>query len=265
MVTRMARRYSRIAGVLAACCLAPLPSASAESLQAFSAEYRIISKGMGIEIGRIERRLEKTGEYYTYHSSSQATGLADLVTRDRRSEQSRLHHTGEGLRALSYTYRRDSRKKQQSREAKFDWDNARLILSSAGTRRELELSAGTIDRLGSELILMQNLRRGDIEGVYRITNGNTVHDYRIEVLQRNAAVQTPLGKLSGVQLRRRRATGDAERETLLWCIPELGYLPVRIENNVDAFIAELIYYRDEERELSATGTATGATPLSPPL
>lgn len=242
----------------------PIPSADAGSLQAFSAEYRIVSKSLGIEIGRIERRLEKTGEHYVYHSSSQATGLADLMTRDRRSEQSRLHHTGDGLRSLSYTYRRESRKKQQSRDAEFDWDNARLILTSAETRREFELSAGTIDRLSSELILMQNLRRGDIEGVYRITNGSTVHDYRIDILQHNATVQTPLGELSGVQLRRRRTTGDTERETLLWCIPELGYLPVRIEGNVDAFIAELIYYRDEDRELSATEPASDATPLSPP-
>ena len=249
---------------LVASCRPPAFAAT-EPLRPFEAQYRITSKRMGVEIGRIEKRLEQTGNHYTYHSHSRATGLADVVTRDRRTEQSRIEHGADGLRSLAYTYRREGRKKQQDRAAEFDWDKARLILTTAaGKRRELALSPGTTDRLSSELVLMQNLRRGDLEEVYRITNGNTVHDYRIDILQRSATVQTPLGELSAVQLRRRRASGDTTRETLLWCIPELGYLPVRIEGNVDAFIAELIYYRDEQRELVAAQPEASATPLMPP-
>ena len=170
-----------------------------------------------------------------------------------------LAYTAGALRVLEYSYRRDGNK-QQYRQARFDWDNARLFLNNNGTQQELELQPGTVDRLSSELVFMQHLQQGHLAPTYHITNGGTVYDYQLEVLQQETSVQTPLGPMRSIQLLRRRTTNGAEREILIWCAPELNYLPVRIEGNTDAFVAELIYYRSDTRELkqsrapAATGT-----------
>ena len=237
-----------------------LATTAIPALEPFHAEYQISSKRMGIEVGRLERRLEQeTGNRYRYQASSRAVGLAELLTGDRRNEHSLFAYTAGALHVLEYSYRRDGNK-QQYRQARFDWDNARLFLNNNGTQQELELQPGTVDRLSSELVFMQHLQQGDLAPTYHITNGGTVYDYQLEVLQQETSVQTPLGPMRSIQLLRRRTTNGAERETLIWCALELNYLPVRIEGNTDAFVAELIYYRSDTRELkqsrapAATGT-----------
>ncbi len=239
-------------------CVLLLATPAVPALEPFYAEYKISSKRMGIEVGRLERRLEQeAGNRYRYQASSSAVGLADLLTGDRRNEHSLFVYTAGVLQVLEYSYRRDGNK-QQYRQARFDWDNARLFLDNNGTQQELELQPGTVDRLSSELVFMQHLQRGRLAPVYHITNGGTVHDYRLEVLQQETSVPTPLGPLQSIQLLRRRTTSGAERKTLIWCAPELNYLPVRIEGNTDAFVAELIYYRSDTLELKPSRTPAAA-------
>jgi hypothetical protein len=78
------------------------------------------------------------------------------------------------------------------------------------------------------LDLLQNPKQKTFN--YLIADGGRLKHYQIKRLEQET-ITTPLGSINTVKFKRQRdRDSDKDRETTLWCAPELNYLPVKLEH-----------------------------------
>ena len=89
----------------------------------------------------------------------------------------------------------------------------------------MDIPAGTLDKLASQLGIMLALGRGETDITFKIADGGKLKDYRFKVLGRET-LELAAGRFDTVKITKLR--DNKRRETYIWCAPELNYLPVRI-------------------------------------
>lgn len=201
-------------------------------LEPFEAQYRLVRNGF--TIGNVDRRLDTDGSgEYRFVSEIYAAGLARLFFRDRYIETSLFTwREGGELLPQRYSFQRQGRKRV-NRNATFDWQGKVLQLNDNDRRKKMELDAGVLDRLSSELAIIRDLRLGRTRSFYRITDGKRVRDYVVK-LEEPEWLDTPLGRLDTQPLSLASIMDDDEksgktRQITVWCARDLGYLPVRLK------------------------------------
>ena len=95
----------------------------------------------------------------------------------------------------------------------------------ADSKWEMDIPAGTLDKLVSQLGMMYALVRGETDITFNIADGGKLKEYRFKVIGKET-LELPAGTFETVKVTRLRE--DKKRETFIWCAPELHFLPVRI-------------------------------------
>jgi hypothetical protein len=109
--------------------------------------------------------------------------------------------------------------------AEFDWLGAKLTLTHDETSEQVDLPAGTQDRLS---IMYQFMFFGYDERRqldFAMTNGRKLDHYRYAI-NRDVEIDTPLGRMTTLHLVKQREPGDSETE--IWLAPQHRYLPVKM-------------------------------------
>ncbi len=164
--------------------------------------------------------------YYRFETVTRATGLVSLVMGGERRERSTWQYYEQGLRPLSYRYQRSGAGGRQV-DIEFDWEHGVARNTAQGTTWKMKLEPGTLDKLLYMLALMHDLRSGKEEFSYRIADGGRLKTYGAQVLGREV-LSTRLGALETVKVRPQ--SSHPGRETILWCAPDLHYLPVQVQH-----------------------------------
>jgi hypothetical protein len=217
----MARPFARLCLVILLLGLSPARAAPKE----FTAVFDMDSAGLHLGETRWSVTRQEAGRY-VFESVSTASGLAALLAGGERLERSVWESRGERPRPLSYLYRRTGRKAREVL-VDFDWGSGIARTTSRGQTWELQVAAGTMDKLVYVLALMQDLAQGRQRLTYTLADGGKLRTYELQVTGREP-LATPLGQLETVKVRRDSQSG--EKETLLWCAPSLAYLPVQVEH-----------------------------------
>lgn len=228
----------------------------AQDIPDFSANYLV--KINGLQAGELKRTLETNSDgTRLFSSSSQAKGVFAFFKPDLVEEQSLWQKKADHIQTIQYIYQRSGGKKPKFMQLDFNWNNNTLSIDDQKQPWSLELKPNTLDKLVYQLSLMSDLSSDATELTYQIADGGKLKTYRIEILG-TETVTTPLGKIEAIKLKRHRDK-PKDRQTILWCAPSLGYLPVMLEHTEkggSVFTAEL-------RKLKGIDTKGLFSPLRP--
>jgi hypothetical protein len=213
------------------------------ALAPFESRYELSIKGIRQGETRMQLEPDQPGTYL-YHSLTQPKSVAAWFRDETVREQSRFELVARGLRPLEFEYQRSSDRADRSVTIRFDWKKNRVLNSVEGDNWSMPVPVGTLDKILVNLALMLDLQHGSRHLEYPVADGGLLKTYRFDVIN-EARIETPAGTFETVLVKRSR---DNNQLTYLWCAPELGYLPVRVERRLN----DDMHYISELKEYSAS-------------
>jgi hypothetical protein len=234
--------------LLAACLGAAVHAAP---LPDFSASYELRLGSLRIGTSTISLKNGADGSY-TYQSSSIPIKLVSWLFRQQLHETSKGTFTETGVRPDTYHYLRSGGKER--REAlEFDWQAMTVSNHVEDSHWKMEMPAGTLDKLASQLAMMLALRDGETDVAFNIADDARLKEYRFRVVGEET-LELPAGSFDTVKITKLR--DNKKRETYIWCAPELNYLPVRIwqrEKDNTEYQSDLTEYSESLRVANESG------------
>lgn len=229
LARRSRRTRARLAFTAALVCVAlDLTAApgSAEEVATFEATYEVRQSGLQVGVMRRSVRAESP-ERYVYESVSHATGPVALFVRERVVERSVWTLEDGRPRPLHYLYESQGGDEDHKRVSiEFDWGAGEATNEAEGQRWSMPVGEQVQDKLLYQLALLYDLRRAAADLDYQVADGGHLKDYHFTRLGEEV-IDSPLGRYRTVKVEHLRT--DKHRRTTLWCSPELGYLPVRVD------------------------------------
>ncbi|MGM0412040.1 MAG: DUF3108 domain-containing protein [Pseudomonadota bacterium] len=224
----------RTIALLTACLTLTLPPALlAAGTQApfpdgVEMEYRV--KRSGFSLGTMERTIsresieEGRGHEYRVASVARPGGMARLLFSGDTRESSRFRWDDDGIRPLEYRYRQRTGKEKDIRLS-FHYGEA--VVREAVRGREWALEAGTQDLVSAQFVVMRGVAAGEETFEFQVVDEDGPETYRYEVTGETRR-ETPAGSWRTVRVEQIRDK-PGKRRSVFWLAPELGYLPVAVE------------------------------------
>jgi len=203
---------------------ASVPESSDSTLQSFNASFKLTRGNITIGTMDVSLQLKNDGRYI-YKTKSRPVRWLGWFFKDNLDEASRGALTNGNIKPATYTYSRTGGKKEKHAELTFDWETMTVENNVDNTPWKMALTEGALDRLVVQLAMMQSLADGKKTMDYQIADGGKLKQYSFVVIG-TETIDLPAGRFETIKLKKQRS--NTKRETLLWCAPALGYLPVRI-------------------------------------
>jgi hypothetical protein len=239
----MLRTGLTLSCLLLAACLGA--AAHAAPLPDFSASYEL--RFGSLRIGTSTISLENgAGGSYVYESRSTPIKLVSWLFRETLHETSNGTLAGTDIRPDTYHYLR-SGSKERKEQLEFDWQAMTVTNSLENGDGEMDIPAGTLDKLASQLAMMLALRDGKTDISFKIADDDKLKEYRFQVVGEET-LALPAGTFDTVKITKLR--DNKKRETFIWCAPALNYLPVRIwqrEKDDAEYLSELESFSESLR------------------
>lgn len=193
----------------------------------FKATYELTAASF--TLGELTRQLTINEQgHYVYQSFSKPTGYAKWFTDIELTEISEWALHNNTPRPLKYSYDRtgDKNKKKRNVRLSFDWGKMRVTNTINDDPWKMSIPADTLDKLLYHLAVMYDLQQNKIELSYHVADGGKLKTYHFEK-QNREHIKTKAGDFITIKVKQ---TGS-KRDTYIWCAPELGYLPVQLEQH----------------------------------
>jgi len=191
------------------------------------ATYKVKISVLG---GELKSRLELKGGEYFVSSTVNPRGLTRLISRGSIQERSRFATSSGTVRSISYTSTDTLSSKGQEVEMSFDWD-AMEVLGVVDTQPiQIPLSHDAIDRASLQYALMHDLLNDRLRPEYVLLESEGAKDLTVTI-KGEKTIEVPYGEYDVIGIVHK--TESSSRETILWCAPTLGFLPVVIEQYRD--------------------------------
>lgn len=195
----------------------------------YQAHYEVYASGFSI--GDAVITLTATGPgTYQMNSDVRPNGLVALLASGRIHEQASGEIRNGAIRPSQYERLLDTGRKSTHMQLHFDWSAGQVQARNDSEQAVLPLSSGTVDPLSLQLLVMGDLRRGQIPDQYSLIDKTQIKTYQIRN-QGEEMLDTPLGRLRTVRIN--QYTPGKTRMTTFWVAPELQYLLVRISQEKD--------------------------------
>ena len=216
---------------------------SENHLTPHKAEYKV---KVYILSGKLITKVDATDEGYAVRSELHAAGLARLFVRGVVVESSTFSVDDDGVRPLIYSSIDKISKEDTYIDFAFDWDKN----IAKGTINEEEISVELVgrvhDRVSIQYELMFDLINDRTSSQYTLLDDDELKYLSVTIIG-TKKIKVPFGEFTAVGIEHR--TEKSDRVTTLWCVEELDYLPVRIEQHRDgkrALRADLTKYIPKE-------------------
>ena len=219
------------AAVRCACLLAALAITAATAhaepfLTPHSAKYNVKVSVVG---GELTTRLSRNedGRYVATHSI-RPTGMSRMLARGNITETSEFYAVGDGIRPDKYTSIDTLSRDRENIDIQFDWNSgeARGTVNDVFVVSAMEDVAH--DRVSIQYELMHDLVSGAPNTEYVLFDIDRLKILNVRNVGRRT-IKTPAGKFDAVGIQHQ--TTNSKRTTTLWCVEELDYLPVLIEQH----------------------------------
>jgi Protein of unknown function (DUF3108) len=207
----------------AAAALLLMGVARADQLRPFEATYAWIWHGMTVAVTTV--KLEKTGDTWTYASTSEPRGIGKLLSQRPRTT-SVLKVTDAGVQPLSYRGDDGTSSSKRTVNVQYDWAHEKATGVYEETPVDLHLTSGVQDDSSVQVALMVELLRGRTPEHFLLLDKNSVREYRYK-REGEETLATPVGAVATVIYSSQRA--NSPHVNRYWCAPDRGYVPMRVE------------------------------------
>jgi len=190
-----------------------------------TAEYRIKINVLG---GKLRTELKSDGDAYIATHIVKPTGISRILANGAITESSSFSTAADGIRPDKYWSVNSLSRDKPRVEIEFDWDAG----EARGTVNEQAVSS-TIDALAHDRIsiqyeLMYDLLNGEPNKQYTLFDVDGLKTINVRNIGRKT-VKVRAGQFEAVGIEHQAE--NSKRVTTLWCVEELGYLPVIIEQH----------------------------------
>lgn len=201
------------------------PAQAEQALTPYSAEYRV---KISVLSGRLTTELRPLAEGYEAIHIIEPRGLARMLKNGEINEQSRFAVKDGGIEATWYRSE-DSLSSDAGRaEVTFDWSTRELSGSVNDEEIRIMLDGIVHDRVAIQYQLMHDLLNGGPDERYVLFDIDEFKTLTVRNIGERS-VSTPAGDFQAVGIQHQAE--NSSRITTLWCVEELGYLPVLIEQH----------------------------------
>lgn len=218
-------RYSVVALLFLSAVLFAMPASAEVTLTPHAAEYKV---RISVVSGKLRTELKAIESGYAATHVIKPTGMSKLVARGAISESSRFENGSHGLVPFAYETNDTLSRDKVRASINFDWDTN----EASGTVNEEEFLATleglSHDRISIQYALMHDLLNDASNASYRLFEVDKLKKIDVRSIG-NKKVKVPAGTYEAVGIQH-QAEGSS-RVTTLWCVEELGFLPVIIEQH----------------------------------
>lgn len=218
-------RYLRRILLVVALTLCALNSIAAPELTPHFAEYKIKISVLG---GRLSTQFRATESGYVAESVIKATGMSRIIAGGSIREKSWFSESADGIQPDQYRSADTLSRDHQNVDLDFDWANREVSGLINGEGYLATLDGVVHDRVSLQYGLMYDLLNGGERSEYFLQDAEELKTLSITNVG-TKRVKVPYGKFTAVGIQHQR-TGSS-RVTTLWCVEELGFLPVIIEQH----------------------------------
>lgn len=211
--------------------LALTTSTSVAAPDAFQASYIVSAKGLDMGIMKVSLRYD--GETYTYQKTTQANGLAALLSGDTLTERS----TGkkQAAQLIPEQYLHHHKNKRKERKDEFHFTTPTQVEGTLdGNAYQLSVPTGTLDMAALELHVMEALATNQALNYHLVSKGK-LRNYRLRKLGKET-IEVPAGSYDCEKVE--VLHDNHERQTTLWLAPKLDYAIVQIRHKEDGDVIE---------------------------
>lgn len=201
------------------------PASAAVELTPHAAEYKVRISVVG---GRLRTELSQTGGGYTARHAIEPTGLSRILARGSVVEVAEFSAGDSGV--VPRTYQTDDTLDRDEIHARvsFDWEANEATGTLNDGPLETALEGLTHDRISIQYALMHDLLNGRLDSEYRMFEVDELKHINVRSVGRKE-VEVPAGRFLAVGIQHQSV--GSSRVTTMWCVEELGFLPVIIEQH----------------------------------
>lgn len=200
---------------------------AAESLTPHTAKYDVEISILG---GTLTTVVTETGPGYMANSVIEPTGLSKIVAHGAIQESSYFLTDERGVRPEQYRSIDTLSTEDQYVTLDFDWRDKTVHGTVNSEEFEYELDGRVHDRVSIQYQLMYDLLNGGSSSQYTLLDGDELKLLNIKNVG-SRMVEVPFGSFEAIGIQHSKE--NSSRVTTLWCVEELGYLPVIIEQHRD--------------------------------
>lgn len=191
----------------------------------FHGEYEVWRNGSKIGMAVMELSALDDGRWHFNYAVHGTNGLAAIAAADV-NEDSEFRWAAGRPELLRYDYKQSIAFSKKHRSLVRSADGLRIAADDGKKQAEIESEPGVIDRNVLVLALAADMSGGAGEFRYRVADKRAISDQEYSRDGRET-VSVPAGRYDAERMKRIRK--NADRTTTSWLAPELGYLPVRME------------------------------------
>ncbi|MEE9445692.1 MAG: DUF3108 domain-containing protein [Cocleimonas sp.] len=191
--------------------------------KAFQANYTV-KKG-SMTLGNLHTSLKYSGNNYSYHKYTKATGFAALLTGIKITENTDGKVAGQIITPTNYFFNQSKRG-----GGKVDKVNFSRSTASGSYKKEpfkIKTPHGVQDKASMELLLARDLSNNKSRLSYNIVSHGETSQYNFQKLG-HEVLKTPAGTFNTIKVKVVRSGN--ERETVFWMAKELDYMPAKIRH-----------------------------------
>jgi len=210
---------------LAAMLLVASPAYADSQLTPHQAEYKIKISVFG---GLLNTELASTTDGYVATHRVKTTGMAHLIARGEINDSSTFDRVPSGIRPERFESNDTLTRNKTQASIHFDWTTG--IASGTVNNEAFQSSMDEVayDRVSIQYELMSDLMNGGPSKSYILFDVDRLKTVEVSNIGRRT-VKVPAGEFEAVGLQHQ--TIGSKRITTMWCVQELDYLPVIIEQH----------------------------------
>ena len=212
-----------------------------------TAEYKV---KISVLSGQLNTELRRTANGYIARHVIRPTGLSRIITRGTMDVTSEFDSWADGIKPVRYQAI-DTIRDEPDVDLRFDWSTNEAIGTVGDENVQLQLDGIAYDSVSIQYELMHDLLTGNPSEQYTLFDVDKMRVANVSIIGEKE-VNTKAGKFVAVGVQHQKE--GSSRTTTLWCVEELDYLPVIIEQHREGklnFRAKLVKYSPSQ-ELSTT-------------
>jgi len=195
------------------------------SLQPHSAVYKV---KISVVSGQLDTELKATDDGYVATHVIQPTGLSRMFSRGSLIETSEFYSSADGVRPIEYSSTDTISRDRTNAVVRFDWDSGEARGTINGEEILSTMDALAHDRVSIQYELMHDLLNSGSSAEYTMFEIDELRTLHVRNIGKKT-IKVPAGRFEAIGIQH-QAEGS-KRVTTLWCVEELGYLPVVIEQH----------------------------------
>ena len=218
------------------------------------AEYKV---RISVVSGRLNTMLRRTETGYVANHVIRPTGFSKILVNGSMEVTSDFAIESDGVRPDHYIAI-DTIRDDPKIDLTFDWDSNEVAGTVGDEDVALQLGGIAYDPVSIQYALMHDLLNQKVNKEYLLFDVDKMRVANVSDVG-SKQIKTKAGEFAAIGVRHQKK--GSSRVTTLWCVEELGYLPVIIEQHRNGklnFRATLVSYSAGEEASLVASTATSA-------